>query len=124
MTTATRPTTTADRRFQPAAWFTAPRSIDTPEGGSEREDVLNDVYRFTAFAARGDVVAVRTPNGRALLEARTVRGCRLVDVDYVPAGRVERVSFRMNASSLSDLGDRLRAAADKRADFDTLFLGG
>lgn len=105
--------------FALARWFQPERYADRPEDDFVREEVLSEVYRAEAVAVHDGVVLVRTPSGACSIECDDERG--LVTFDYMTNASWSRTRFWMNKSSVSDLGDILRAAP--RVDFDSLFVG-
>jgi hypothetical protein len=108
--------------YRLAQWFQIPEDRSGPADDFVREEILSEVYRFTEYAISDRAVIFRTPHGRAIAEARDNGGCPIVDFDYVPDDRVIRLRFWMNASSVADLGERLRAQPEKRRTFDELFF--
>ena len=111
--------------FALSQWFLRPDEANGPGDDCVRESILSDVYQFSVFGIFGGKVAVRTPNGRALIEARKVGGSPIVEFDYVPNGQARRIVFWMNADSVKDLGDRLRKArkTGREISFETILYG-
>jgi hypothetical protein len=108
--------------FGLARWFQTERYANRPEDDFLREEILDDLYaNGQAVACQNGTVLVRTANGAAMIERRDEQGSPLVVIDYVRHDRWERTNFWMNASSVSDLGERLRALP--RESFDVLFAG-
>jgi hypothetical protein len=105
-----------------AQWFMMPADCNRPQDDEVREKVLNEVYSFQAYAVNGDSVLLKTPNGRVMCTSKTVKGCPIVEFDWVPTGMWVRQSFWMNKSSVNDLGTKLRASPEKRRSFDELFV--
>ena len=109
--------------FSLAQWFTPAVDISNDQGEFLREDLINDVYQFTAFGvSKTGQVIVHTPDGRCIIEKKTERGCSLVWFDYVVNGRWTHYKFWFNESSVKDLGDLFRKSPEKRKDFDWLYI--
>lgn len=101
------------------AWFIEGREADE----FEREEILSDLYRFDAYGVSADrKVIIATPNGRAIVQLIDYEGSPLITFEYVRHGRWGKTTFWFNPNSVADLGERLRAAPEKRTDFDTLFI--
>jgi hypothetical protein len=107
--------------FALARWFQPERYADRPEDDFVREEILSEVYNAEACAVHDGTVLVRTPSGACCIEKIDADGSPLVTFDYVSNTNWTRTKFWMNASSVRDLGDRLRAVP--RASFDALFVG-
>lgn len=91
-----------------------------PDGDHERDILTGEAYSFKAFAVEGSTVALITEKGRFFLETKTVEGCKIVWFDYYPAHRADRVRWWFNASSVKDLGEKLRNSPDKRLPMEVL----
>lgn len=112
-----------------AVWNATPY-VDANIGANDslREMILSDAYQFSAYAVDGGHVLLVTPLGKTLVRPRVRCGVDLLEFDHLttrnhPArvARRARVRFWMNLSSIADLGDRLRAAPEKRCPFDSFF---
>lgn len=102
-----------------AQWFQQARQADE----FEREDLQMDAEAFTEFATQGGQVLLRTPRGRTLVERREVAGGGAIIVfTHAPRGSWDLVAWWFNPHSVASLGDALRAAPDRRRDFDRLFI--
>lgn len=107
--------------FSLARWFQMERYANRPEDDFVREEILTEVYQAERVAVSGKTVLVKTPNGACMIERRDVDGSPLVFFDYVENARWTRTNFWMNASSVRDLGERLRSVPT--GDFNALFIG-
>jgi hypothetical protein len=115
-----------------AAWYQTPTDLNDAAGKFLRDDIDNEVYRFTAYGVRDGKVIVKTPGGRCLIEVREIQGCKIMTFDFVAnPGAVgvctgeplpPRTTHWRNLSSVADLGGRLRARPELRRDFDALFI--
>lgn len=119
--------------FGLARWFDEARYANAPEDNYIRENVLNDIENFEAVGELSldapttlKHYIVRTPLGAATIQHVTTyedyNDVDLVVFDHVRNDRWERIDFWFNASSVSDLLDRLEAAPHVNAD--SLFIGG
>jgi hypothetical protein len=105
--------------FDLARWFTIPEDASGAGDDFIREDILGDLYaNARAVGIHEGTVLVETERGMAMIE-RDPRD--IVVFDYVENDRWRRVRFWMNASSVRDLGERLRALP--RRPFDEMFTG-
>jgi hypothetical protein len=126
--TATRPSRLeADARHRTAAalaaWGTV-RTIeaDNPVQEDVRCEILADAGEFTAYGVRDGRVLLITPLGMTLVSPSGTTGGRpIVVFDHLACDRSYRTRFWMNASSVADLGDRLRARPECRRPFDSFF---
>ncbi len=105
-----------------AQWFTPAVDISNEQGDFLREDLLGDIYQFTAFGVQKDKIIVHTPGGRCIIEKKVERGCPLVWFDYVVNDRWTHYKFWFNEATVKDLGDAFRKHPEKRKEFDWLFI--
>lgn len=108
--------------FTLARWFQPEEEINGVTHDELREEILSEVQNATAIAVKGSTVLARTPRGVCAMEAKEVRGCKVVTFDMVWNDRWTRQSFWMNASSVADLGAALRTKP--RVAFNTVFVRG
>lgn len=109
--------------FSLARWFTESVNADKPEYEFLREELLQEeVYKATHVGVSKDKVIVKTPHGVAMVELKTVKGCKLMVFDFVRDDKWERYNFWYNLSSVKDLGDYFRTLP--RVSFNDLFLYG
>jgi hypothetical protein len=108
-----------------AVWF----GLATPihpctgsDGEATRDRILASVYAFRAFGVSGRTVIIDGPKGRTLIERKMAKGCPVVVFTHNDRGTWKLSTFWMNASSVRDLGDLLRASPAKRIDFMTLYI--
>jgi hypothetical protein len=92
--------------------------INGGEGSDEqrRIEILADINELTHYAVQGNFVLVRTNRGRCLIEKRD----KLVGFMFKAHNQIGCVSFWYNASSVTHLGDLLRANAKKRVSMQQL----
>lgn len=113
-------TTLNGRVFDLARWFDIPIDANS-EDHPAREEILGAVWQATAVGVAGGRVIVKTPLGACIMERAEIQGCPVVMFDHVCDDRWTRTRFWMNASSVKELGERLRQLP--RAPFDALFVG-
>ena len=104
--------------FALGQWFTEGRPADE----FAREELLGKAFQATAFGVHKDAVIMRVPGGRMIAEKRTVQGAPIVFFEYCEDGRWGKTTFWFNASSVSNLGDHLRAHPELRVSFDSIFV--
>lgn len=108
--------------FKLAQWFTPAVDISNEQGEFLREDLINDVYQFTAFGVKEGSIIVHTPGGRCIIEKKMEGKSSLVWFDYVVNGRWTHYKFWFNESSVKDLGNLFRKSPQKRKDYDWLYI--
>lgn len=107
--------------FSLARWFNIPADASGPYDDEVREEILSDLYaNAKAVGVLEGKTFVQTEKGAAIIEPHADYP-EVVVFDYVENRRWRRVSFWMNASSVSDLGEVLRSVP--RRPFDELFVG-
>lgn len=106
-----------------AQWFTTPDYVNKPEAKEAREDLIGKAYQATEVAVSSDrCVLMRVPGGRMMAQVKTVKGCEIVEFDYVEDGRWVHYNFWFNKSSVADLGQKLRFV--KRVSFESILFNG
>ena len=81
----------------------------------QREDVLNKAFEFQSFAVMDNMVTIVRSDCKIVLETEMLKGVSVVFIAYFPVDvEEEPLHFWMNKSSMSSLGDKLRASSSRR----------
>lgn len=84
------------------------RWANHPTQEQARDELLNDVYRATEVAVKGDKVIAKTPLGACVMMVKDVDGSPIVVFDHIERDGWKRTSFWFNKSSVRDVGNILR----------------
>lgn len=104
-------------------WYLTRVAKTDPCDDFRREDALNDLMKFTAWAIEQDTIATRTPAGRFLIRRPFPGETRqkLIIFDFMPDGAdPERFLFSFNESSVGAFIGMIAGDVDKHTEFDTI----
>lgn len=115
-----------------AQWFQAAKDLSTSGTSDEfaREEYMGEMYNFTHWASHkhddGQVVVfLDTPKARFAIEPirdqKKFPGVMIVEV--LPKDNWSKFEFWVNASSIADLGNQMRARKKDQVHADKIFLG-
>ena len=95
-------------------------TINEPEDGEKREEILMDANNFVKFGVHRKTVGLLTQKGRVFMEVKEAQGVEIIVIDFYPRGSDKCFTFFMNKSSMKEFGDSLRKSKDKKVAFDAI----